>query len=61
MKVQFWIALSACMAAGLAKKRLGLDIPLQIFLQAVSPALFEKLPLSSVMLDGQRISSSDLA
>ena len=45
----------------LANKRLHLDASLQAFLQAVSQVLFEKIPLSAVMLNGQRTSSNDLA
>lgn len=61
VKAQFWIALSTCTAAALANKRLHLDASLQAFLQAVSQVLFEKIPLSAVMLNGQRTSSNDLA
>jgi hypothetical protein len=45
VKAQIWIAVSVCLLVAIAKKRLGIELPLYTILQILSVSIFEKTPL----------------
>jgi hypothetical protein len=45
VKAQIWIAVSVYLLVAIAKKRLGIELPLYTILQILSVAIFEKTPL----------------
>ena len=45
VKTQIWIAVSVYVLIAIVKKRLNLELPLYTFLQILSVAAFEKMPL----------------
>ena len=51
VKTQIWIALSVYVLVAIVRKRLALDVSLYKLLQVLSVTLFEKTPISTVVLD----------
>lgn len=51
VKTQIWIALSAYVLVAIVKKRLALDVSLYKLLQILSVTLFEKMPISTAIVD----------
>ena len=45
VKAQIWIAVSVYLLVAIAKKRLGIELPLYTILQILSVSIFEKTPL----------------
>ena len=51
VKTQIWIALSVHVLVAIVKKRLALNVSLYKLLQILSVTLFEKMPISTALLD----------
>ena len=51
VKTQIWIALSVYVLVAIVRKRLALDVSLYKLLQVLSLTLFEKMPISTAVLD----------
>jgi len=51
VKTQIWIALSVYVLVAIVRKRLALDVSLYKLLQILSVTLFEKMPISTAVLD----------
>jgi Transposase DDE domain/Domain of unknown function (DUF4372) len=48
VKAQIWIAVSVYLLVAIAKKRLGIELPLYTILQILSVSIFEKTPLGEL-------------
>jgi DDE family transposase/uncharacterized protein DUF4372 len=60
VKTQIWIALSVYVLVAIVRKRLALDVSLYKLLQIVSVTLFEKMPISTAILDvGPNVDETD--
>lgn len=61
MRTQVWVAMTVYALVAIIKKRLLLELPLYSFLQILSVAAFEKVPLNQLLanLDDQELTVHD--
>ena len=60
VKTQIWIAISVYVLVAIIRKELNLDLNLYTILQILSVTLFEKVPISQVLMEtGYKTDSSD--
>jgi IS4 transposase len=60
VKTQIWIAVSVYVLIAIIKKRLNLEMPLYTFLQILSVAAFEKMPLQRAFAGSDYSMNTDL-